>query len=124
MNQHNHSPRKRRVAAELSPEQQAMVDEVLRRLPPYEARLELQRRNGANRTVFVPSYNYLRNRKRYIAAEGNADIDVLLHNEAVYDLILKRRGREGVQVLLLIPENVRAFVRANPHTVLFIDGTW
>jgi hypothetical protein len=124
LNEHNHSPKKRRVSVELSPEQQALVDEVLRRLPPFHARLELQRRNAANSTIFVPSYNYLRNRKRYIAAEGNADLDVLLQNPAVYDLLLKRRGRDGVQVLLLIPENVRSIVRANPHAVIFIDGTW
>lgn len=124
INEHNHSPRKRKAAVELTPEQQATIDEVLRRLPPFDARVELERRGAANRTIFVPSYHYLRNRKRYIAAEGNADLDVLLQNPAVYDLILKRRGRDGVQVLLLLPENVRAIVRDNPHVGIFIDGTW
>jgi len=124
LGQHNHSPRKRRVSAVLSPQQQALIDEVLRRLPPFQARVELQRRNSANASLFVPSYNYLRNRKRYIAAEGNADTDALLNNEAVYELVLKRKGREGVHVTLLIPDNVRAIVQENPHRVLFIDGTW
>ena len=112
------------MQAELSEAQQRLVDETLRRLSPQQALLELRKRAQGNSTVPVPSYAYLRNRKRYLTQEGNSDLELLLNNPAVYTLMLKVRGQEGVVVLLLLEQNVKKIVEENIHRTIFVDGTW
>jgi hypothetical protein len=73
----------------------------------------------------VPTLKYLKGRRRHLQAEENADLEELARCPYVYDFHLRRRGRQGVQLLLVEPGRFRRLTAENPNAgILFVDGTW